>query len=395
MAIIPLSKPDLSEDDIQSALVALRGDRLSLGPATQRFETDLAARLGRPHAVAVSSGATALTIGLRAVGVGPGSEVLVPAFSYAANAHSVIHCGATPVFVDCDMRTLNMSAPRMRERITPRTRAAILVPVFGNPAGLLELVSVCNQHEIIPVENGSEGLGSGSGREVVGRLGRVACFGFPTPRPVCMGEGGAIVTHDDHCANSCRCLRDQGRNDRRSFLNQSLDLGAIIRVERDGMDARMPEVCAALGVPQLARLDESMAARQAIAAQYVRRLAGHPDLILPAPESGDRISWPHFWVRLTDRFEGADRDAIIDALHRHDIGAANHYPAANRLASVAALGSGTCDVCPIAERFSARTITLPMFNSMVASEIEQVCMTLEVVLSRHQPTGGEAPAGRA
>ncbi|MSR18596.1 MAG: DegT/DnrJ/EryC1/StrS family aminotransferase [Phycisphaerales bacterium] len=386
MPIIPLSKPDLDESDIQAAIRSLRGGRLSMGQATLAFEQLIARATQRPHAVAVSSGATALEIAMRALNVGPGHEVIIPSFSFAANVHSVLHVGATPVFADCDLRTLNASASSVESLITPRTRAILAVPVFGNPSGMAEVIAVADRHEILTIEHASEGLGSRLGADRVGRFGRLAAFGFSASRPICCGEGGALVTHDDHLAGICRALRNQGRTDRRSYPDQTADLGMLMSFSFTGYDARIPEVCAAIGASQLLRLEEIVEKRQALADLYMRRLAGCHDLTLPTMDPAARVSWSMFWVRLSDRFSEEDRDGVVDGLHRHDVGAANHYVPTHLLPEVRRKLNTLVGSCPVAESVSQRTITLPIYTSMTEVDIEHVCHSLEVVLSRTTAT---------
>ena len=157
--VIPLSKPFIHEDDILAVTDVLRSGRLSIGPATEQFESMLSSRAGRSEGVAVSSGTAGLHLILEALGVGPGDEVITPAFSFVASANCVEHAGGTPIFVDCDPRTLNVSASEVESRITERTKAIIGVEVFGNPTGMRELAALSAKYEIPLVEDACEGLG--------------------------------------------------------------------------------------------------------------------------------------------------------------------------------------------------------------------------------------------
>ncbi len=379
---IPLSKPDITDEDRDAVVATLRGTRLTMGSALLEFEAHLASVVRRPFAIGVSSAGTGLEICLRALRIGPGDEVLVPSLSFASNVNAVIAVGATPIFVDCDPRTLNMRVIDAECRVTPKTRAVIGVPVLGNPAGLPELIAFCSRSEIPMVEHASEGLGSTIGNDNVGKFGRLSVFGFGPNRPIAAGEGGAIVTHDDRLAAACRAMRNQGRIDRQSFPDQSPDLGMLMAFAGMGYDARLAEPLAALASSQLRRLDEIRAHRIEIAAAYTRHLAGHRDLILPNVLENSQICWPLFWVRLSDRFGLEDRDAVISGLHRHDVGAANHYPPAHLLPHVREKYGTKVGDCPAAESIGDRMITLPMFTSMKISEVALVCQALEVVLSR-------------
>lgn len=353
-----------------------------MGSALLEFEARLASVARRPFAIGVSSAGAGMEICLRALGIGLGDEVLVPALSFASSANAVIAVGATPIFVDCDPRTLNMQVAHAEAKVSSKTRAVVGVPVLGNPAGLPELIGLCSRLEIPMIEHASEGLGSTIGGDNVGKFGRLSVFGFGPNRPISAGEGGAIVTHDDRLASICRALRNQGRVDRQSFPNQSQDLGMLMVFSGMGYDARLAEPLAALASSQLARLDEIRERRIAIAGAYTRALAGHPDLILPNVLENSKICWPLFWIRLSDRFGPSDRDALIDGLHRHDIGAANHYPPAHLLPHVRRLFSTKVGDCPAAESIGDRMVTLPMFTSMTGREVSQVCQVLEILLQR-------------
>lgn len=379
---IPLSKPDLTDVDRQAVLATLGGARLTMGRALLEFEAVLGEVTRRTFAIGVSSASSGLEISLRALGIGHGDEVLVPAFSYPANVNAVIAVGAIPVFVDCDPRTLCMSVERAERAVTASTKAILGIPVLGNPCGLPELIALCSRLELPMLEHGSEGLGSTIGTDNVGRFGRLSVFGFGPNRTISAGEGGAIVTHDDRLAAACRSLRNQGRDDRRSFPDQSPDLGMVMSFTGIGFDARLAEPLAALAASQLRRLDWIRTQRMEVAAQYTRALAGHSDLILPTVGEDAQVCWPLFWVRLSDRFGREDRDAVIDGLHRHDVGAANHYPPAHLLPHVRQHFGTNVGDCPAAESIGDRMITLPMFTSMTERQVKQVCQALETVLSR-------------
>jgi len=342
----------------------------------------MAERTRRPYAIGVASGGLALEIALKALDIGPGDEVLVPAFGHASHVHSVLHVGARPIFVDVEPRSLTMDPKLAEKACTMKTRALLAGAPFGNPVGLPSLIALCTRLELPMIENAGEGLGSELGRDNVGRFGRIAAMGFFVNRPVTTGEGGMLVTHDDHLAAACRAIRNQGRVDRMSFPGQDADLGMILDHAFDGYDARMPELCAALGASQLRRLDASIARRQEIVEEYVARLCGNPELILPTAPEGARISWSAFVVRLSDRYSSLDRDLIINTLHRHDIGAANYYPCAALLPNVRRmLGTQPGDF-PVAESVAGRTLALPLFDRMTAAEIETVAQVLELAIAR-------------
>ena len=353
-----------------------------MGPQLLEFERQMGHRTRRTHAIGVNSGSLAIEISLRALGIGIGDEVLVSAFGYSANVNSILHVGAKPIFVDIDPATMNMDPLAAEQKSTPKTRAMLVAETFGNPAGFRDLIALCSRLEIPMIENGTEALGASYGVDNVGRFGRIACFGFFASRPITTGEGGMIVTHDDHLAAACRAMRHQGRVDRFSFPDQSSELGMKMEHAYDGYDGRLPEMNAALGLSQLLRLDETIARRSEVAQSYTRRLGGESDILLLNPPQDCKMSWSNFVIRLSDRFTKDDRDQIIDGMHRLDIGAADWWPCAALLPHVRKITGHHPGDFPLAERLSHRTIALPFYETISEREIDDVCQTLKTLMAR-------------
>jgi perosamine synthetase len=386
--VIPLNQAEITDEDVRTVAEAMRTGVLTLGGFLSEFEQLVAARTRRTHAVGTCSGAAAIEVALRALGVGPGDEVLVPAFGFSSMPHSVLNVGATPVFVDVDPMSLNMDPVRAAAACRKRTKAILASLTFGNPAQLPELIALASRMEIPMVENATEALGTTIGSDNAGRFGRLACLGFWANRQVTTGEGGMIVTHDDALARTCRSITHQGRQDRVSFASQTRDLGAMLEyTDAAGYDARLDELSAALGCSQVRRLDETIARRQAIANAYMRRLAANPDILLPTVPEAASVSWSSFVIRLGTRFTADDRDAVIGVLHRQDIGAANYFPACPLIPRVRAICAIEPGEFPVAESAAARTVALPFFNTMTEDQVEVVCATLEVALARIGGTG--------
>jgi perosamine synthetase len=377
---IPLSQPDITEAEVRAVVETLRSGRLSLGPRLEAFERLIALRVQRQYGIGVSSGTCGLHLCLAALGVGPGDEVITPAFSFVASGNCVLHVGATPVFVDCDPRTLNASPRAVERLITEKTKAIVGVEVFGNPAGMAELAALAGKYEIPLVEDCSEALGSRVGDEPVGRYGRLAVFGFYPNKQITTGEGGMIVTDDDRLAELCRSMRNQGRSHEVNEAGQGL--GSWLMHERLGYNYRMSELNAALGVAQMRRLDQLIEARQRVAAAYTRRLMSNTDLMLPTVEPDTFMSWFVYVVRLSDRFTEDDRDSIIEGLRRHEVGASNYFPPIPMLPYYRRLFGFSPGDFPVAESVSHRTIALPFFTRITDRDVDLVCQTLELMMSR-------------
>jgi perosamine synthetase len=377
---IPLSQPDIGEHEIRAVTQTLRSGRLSIGPMLEEFERLVARRVNRPHAIGVSSGTAGLHLCLAALGVGPGDEVITPAFSFIASANCILHAGATPVFVDCDPRTLNMRPEDVEATITERTKAIIGVEVFGNPAGLPELAALSTKHEIPLIEDACEGFGGRLRDDPIGRFGRVAVFGFYPNKQITTGEGGMIVTHDDHIADACRSMRNQGRPG--EATEAGTGLGTWLAHDRLGYNYRLSELHCALGVAQMRRLDELIEGRQRVAEAYTRRLAGNVDLILPTVEPDVFMSWFVYVVRLSDRFTTDDRDAIIAGLRRHEVGASNYFPPIPLQPFYRSRFGFKPGDFPVAESVSQRTLALPFYGRLSEREVDLVCQTLELMMAR-------------
>jgi len=378
--VIPLSRPDISQGDIRAVTDVLRSGRLSLGPAMDTFEDMMAERVGSSDAVAVSSGTAGLHLILEALNVGPGDEVITPAFSFVASANCIEHAGATPVFVDCDPITLNVKAEDVEALITERTKAIIGVEVFGNPTGMRELAALSAKHEIPLIEDACEGLGGRIGDDAIGTFGRAAVFAFYPNKQITTGEGGMIVTNDTHLADACRSMRNHGRN--MSSRTGPASTGTRLDVDRLGWNYRMSELHAALGVSQLSRLDQIMEQRSMVADTYTRELSKVSDLIVPTIGHDVTMSWFVYVVRLSAPYTQEDRNEIIDGLRRHDIGAANYFPAIHLFPHYQRKYGLSEGDFPVAESVSQRTIALPMFVGLTETEIKLVCQTLSLMMTR-------------
>jgi perosamine synthetase len=377
---IPLSQPDITEAEIRAVVETLRSGRLAMGPRLEAFERLVAQRARRQHGIGVNSGTSGLQLCLAALGVGPGDEVITPAFSFVASANCVLHVGAAPVFVDCDPRTLNVMPRSVEKRINEKTKAIIGVEVFGNPAGMAELAALAGKYEIPLIEDSSEALGGRVRDEPVGGFGRLSVFGFYPNKQITTGEGGMILTDDDRLAELCRSMRNQGRSP--DVVEAGQGLGSWLNHERLGFNYRMSEVNAALGLAQMRRIDQLLEARQRVAAAYTRRLMGNTDLILPTVEPDTFMSWFVYVVRLSDRFTGDDRDFIIKGLRRHDVGASNYFPPIPLLPYFRNRYGHKPGDFPVSESVSHRTVALPFFTRLTDREVDLVCQTLELMMSR-------------
>jgi dTDP-4-amino-4,6-dideoxygalactose transaminase len=361
---IPLARPELGEREEELVLEVLRSGRLSLGPMGERFEREFAAWLGVEDAVAVSSGTTALHLGVRALGWGSGDEVLTTPFSFVASANCLLYEGVRPVFCDVDPVTLNLDPAAAEAAAGERTVGVLPVHIFGFPAATAELEALAGRHGLGLLEDACQALGAvdSEGRRV-GARGNLATFAFYANKQLATGEGGMIVPPDAEVAAQLRSERNQGRAADMGWL----DHGGI------GFNYRLSDLAAALGVAQLEKLDAMLARREAVAALYERALTAVDGVEAPIAGRGEeRRSWFVYPVRLP---EGADRDATIAALGEHGIAAKAYLPYIHLFPQFRELGWREGQF-PVAEAAAARSLALPFFPAMTESQVGRVCEAL-------------------
>ncbi len=375
---IPLSKPDISALEERLVLETLRSGRLSIGPMVERFEAGVAEAAGCAHGVAVNSGTSGLHALLLALGIGPGDEVITTPFSFIASSNCIAFVGATPVFVDIDPGSLNMDPAAVEAAIGPRTKAILAVEAFGNPVHMDTYARIAARHELVLIEDACEALGTTLAGRKAGSFGRAAVFGFYPNKQITTGEGGMIVTDDEVLADQCRSIRNQGR----AAGQVSGSQGSWLTHERIGYNFRLSEVSAAIGVAQLQRFDSIVEARRRVADNYMQRLMGVPELVLPTVASGVKPSWFVFVVRLETRFAEAERDRIIHGLRAHDVGSAAYFPCIHLQPCYQRKYGFRKGEFPIAESVSHRTIALPFYAGLTTRDIDLVAQTLEVMISR-------------
>lgn len=389
---IPLSRPDITDVEIDLVVQSLRSGRLSIGPMVEQFEKLVANRCDRRYGVAVNSGTSGLHLSLLALGIKPGDEVITTPFSFIASSNVILMVGAKPVFVDICPKTLNMDPKKIESAITSRTRAILGVETFANPAYMDEYESIAKRHEIPLIEDCCEALGSTHRGRKAGAFGRIGVFAFYPNKQITTGEGGVIVTDDKRLADLCRSMRNQGRGIPGAEVRGAEAGGgahgatpgmAWLSHERLGYNYRLAEMNAALGVGQMRRLDEILAKREHVAKAYMERLLDlhSPDLILPTVLEDSHMSWFVFVVRLAASYTREERDRVIAGLLRHDIGAKDYFPCIHLQPFYRELGFKPGDF-PIAESVSSRTIALPFYSDLSDDDVDIVVRTLGLMIER-------------
>jgi perosamine synthetase len=354
---IPLSAPDIVEADIDAVVAVLRTPRISLGPKLEEFEAAFARYVGVPHAVALSSGTAGLHLGLLALGIGEGDQVILPSFTFIAAANAVLHARATPVFVDIDASTLNLDPERVERAITPRTRAILAVHTFGVPADMAPLLAMAQKHGLRVIEDACEAIGAEYGGQRVGGLADLGVFAFYPNKPITTGEGGIVTTRDAGVADTIRALRNQGRRPGDGWLDHSLL----------GYNFRISEMNCALGISQMQRIDEILARRAAAAVRYAEELRGCASVTLPLEAVGNgKVSWFVYLVRVENR------DEIARILADRGIASGKYFAPLHRQPLFASYANRGEDF-GVTEKASAQTLALPFFTRITAEQIADVC----------------------
>jgi perosamine synthetase len=366
---IPLARPVLGEPEERALVEVLRSGQLSLGPRLEEFERAFASFVGSPLASAVSSGTAGLHLALRAVGVGDGDEVVTSPLSFVASANVVLYERARPVFADIDPVTLNLDPRAAEAAVGDRTRALLPVHIFGYPADLPAFERIAAARGLAIVEDACEALGARHGDgAAVGARGHPAVFAFYANKQLTTAEGGMVTLADPALKQRIDSERNQGRAPDMGWLDH----------DRLGFNYRLSELACALGIVQLGRLDEMLAARAAAAERYRQALAGIEDLQLPCPDGGgDRRGWFVFVVQLPRR---CDRDAIVRALAAEQIQSKPYLPAIHLMSFYRERFGHREGEFPVCEDVAARSLALPFFPQITEAQIERVAERLRAII---------------
>ncbi|HEV7845573.1 MAG TPA: DegT/DnrJ/EryC1/StrS family aminotransferase, partial [Thermoleophilaceae bacterium] len=367
--MIPLARPQIGPREEELVLETLRSGRLALGPRLPEFESAFGASLGVEHVSAVSSGTAGLHLAVRAAGVKPGDDVVTTPFSFVASANCLLYEGARPVFCDIDPRTLNLSPEAAGEALTERTTGILPVHIFGYPADMHAIELLSRDCGLWIVEDACEALGAvhADGTRV-GARGNPSVFAFYPNKQITTGEGGAVVAPSAELKQRIDSERNQGRAPDMGWLDH----------DRLGFNYRLDDLSCALGIAQLERLDELLAARARIAGLYNEALAGVEGLELPCPdERGERRSWFVFVVQLPD---GADREATVRTLAARGIQSKPYLPAIHLMSFYRERFGHREGEFPVCEDVAARSLALPFFPEMAEAEVERVAVALRAVL---------------
>lgn len=306
---IPISRPALGEEEIREVERVIESGMLAQGERVRELERGFTAYVGAKHGVAVSNGTVALLVALQAMGVGPGDEVITTPLTFFATASTILMTGATPVFVDVDPETFNLDPSRVEEGLSDATRAIVPVHLFGHPTDMDPIIKLARERDLLVLEDAAQAHGAEYRGRRVGSLGDAAAFSFYPTKNMTTAEGGMVTTSDDGLAERCRLLRDHGQESK--YLHVSL-----------GMNYRMTDLQAAIGIVQLKKLDRMNERRREIARLYMDELGGLEGIEMPVERPWARHAWHLFAVKV----DVQRRDRLVEALQARGVDARPSYP---------------------------------------------------------------------
>ena len=373
---IPISLPSVGADELASLEGPIGTGWLTQGPKVAEFERRFAERHGVSHAVAVTSCTTALQLALVALGVGPGDEVIVPAFTWVATANVVVHCGATPVLVDVDPATYNLDPEQLAAKLTERTRGVIVVHLFGLCA------DVDRVRELLPddvwiVEDAACAAGATYRGRSAGSLGRAGAFSFHPRKVMTTGEGGMLTTQDEALAARTAVLRNHGASIAEEVRHSGPKPFLLPDFDIAGFNFRMTDLQGAVGLSQLGKLDAFLSERQCWADFYRRELAELEWLRLPAvPEDGDQHGWQAFVCSIDRASAPIARDDLMEALANVGVSTRPGTHAIHLLGYYQDRFAFAPDEYPGARDCHHDTMAIPLHNRMTADDYGYVVESL-------------------
>ena len=371
---LPYGHQTVDDDDVDAVARVLRSEYLTTGPEVEAFEAALVEESGASFAAAVNSGTSALHAGYAAIGVGPGAEIVTSPMTFAATGNAALYLGARPVFVDIDPSTGLIDPLLVEGAITGRTRAIVAIDYAGLPADYDALRRIADEHDLKLVADAAHSLGATDSGRPVGTLADVTALSFHPVKLITTGEGGAVLTND--AAVHARVLQFRSHGMVYEQSRMSHDEGPwYMEMQGLGFNYRMTDIQCALGRSQLSKLPGFLARRRAIADRYDRDLSSVSGLELPGRREGAESAWHLYVVRVSD---AARRRAFFEALRRCGIGVQVHYLPVYRHPYYQDLGYAR-GLCPRAEDFYARALSLPIFPGLTDGDIERVIETVTAV----------------
>ena len=382
-SFLPFHQPLVDADDEQAVVETLRSGWLTTGPRTKGFEKDLAAYTGAAHCVAVNSCTAALHLALEAIGVGPGDEVITSPITFASTANVIVHRGAQPVFVDVEPDTFNIDPAAIERAITPRTKALIPVDFAGQPCDLDAIMAIGARHGLPVIEDAAHAIGAEYKGRRIGGVADMTCFSFYATKNITSGEGGALTTNRQDWSDRIAVMALHGisRDAWKRYGNEGYRHWDIIA---PGYKYNMFDLQAALVRSQFGKMEAFYRRRVAIKQRLDAALGHLPEIALPAERPWARHAYHLYPILVRTEVLSADRDTIMNAIQAENVGIGIHFRAVHLHPFYADTFGFHRGMFPIAEGYSDRTISLPLYPKMTDQDADDVVSAVKKVLSRYR-----------
>lgn len=376
--------PVIGEAEIASVVECLRSNWIGLGARVEHFEQAFARYKHAPYAAAVSSGTAAIHLSLLALGIGAGDEVIAPAMTFCSTVHSIVHTGATPVLVDCDRGTLNIAPEQIESRITPRTKAIIVVHMCGRCCEMDPIVEIAQRHGIHIIEDCAHAIESTYKGKPAGLIGDAGCFSFYPTKNIATCDGGMVITRDPALQHKVKVLSLHGMT--ADAWSRFVGGPTGYEVVEAGFKYNMTDVAAALALPQLEAVEEHWKRRELVWQMYSERLSGLPLQLPAAPEEGSRHAYHLYTPLLRLEDISVPRDRIIAAIDAEGIGVGIHYvPVHQHPYYRRRFGFENSDF-PNATFVGERTLSLPLSPAMSEQDVVDVASALTRIFRYYKPS---------
>jgi len=361
--MIPIAKPVIGEDEISAVTAVLRSGVIAQGRKVEEFEEAFAEFIGTKYAVAVNSGTAALHIALMVHGIGEEDEVITSPFSFVASANSILFTGARPVFADTDEDSFNIGPDRIADKITPRTKAIMPVHLYGQPCDMKKIMKIADKHKLVIIEDACQAHGAEYEGKKAGSFG-TGCFSFYATKNMITGEGGMITTNDEGIAQKARMIRTHGQKER--YLNEIL-----------GYNYRMTDIAAAIGLCQLAKLEDFNNKRVRNAKFLTEKLSEIKGLVPPHVGPNAKHVFHQYTVRITGDF-AISREELRKKLLDRGIGTEIYYPRPIHRQPFYE-GLGYKDRLPNSEKAAGEVVSLPVHPSLTKEDLENIVRAIKGV----------------
>jgi len=383
---IPFNRPSITEREIAEVTAALKSGWITTGPRTRRFEEEFAAYCGARHAVAVNSCTAAMHLALSAIGLQPDDEVITTPYTFAASSEVVLYHGAKPVFVDIDPATFNLDPELIEASITERTRAILPVHIAGHPVEMDPLMAIADRYGLKVIEDAAHAVETHYRDRRIGTLGDATAFSFYATKNLTTGEGGMLATDDDEIAETARVLSLHGMS-RDAWKRYDTGGSWYYEIIAQGYKYNMTDIQAALGLAQLARLEEMRERRLEIVAAFNGAFGELGELVLPPAAAGHRHAWHLYLLRLRPELLTIDRNRFIELLQESGISPSVHFIPLHLMPLYQRDWGYQAGDFPRAEAAYANEITLPLYPDLTGPEVDYIIQTVvgTVTQNRKQP----------